>query len=221
MLNLLVVMRMKILLIFLLVAPAALLCWRETDAQTEPPPAPQITAPIEGAALQGLVQINIRTGQEDFQQAELSFAYASNHRGAWFLIWESDQPLEAGELTVWDTTTISDGDYDLRLTVIDAQGEELQSLVRGLRVRNYTTIETSTPAPTLQQAPTFTSTPTPPPTNTAPASFGSVDDLPANPASLDAGRIQTVILRAGLVVLLIFILVGLYAYLRSRLRSRI
>jgi hypothetical protein len=216
-------MRWKIAVILMLVLPVALLTVHLAHGQTEPTGAATLSAPTEGAALQGLVQIAISSAAPDNQRAELSFAYASDTTNTWFLIWESDQPLEQGELTVWDTTTITDGNYDLRLLVTNSQGEQLRSIVRGLRVRNYTAVETNTPPPAPQQTATPTSTLTPVPTSTT-APAGTPFNTPAadleNPASLRAEQVQQVMLRAGLVVLLLFLLGGLYGLLRGWLRGR-
>lgn len=214
-------MRRKNGLILLVIGLLALLSGHPARAQTATPPALEITAPAAGAALQGLVQVNVQPGLPDVQNAELAFAYTGDTTGTWFLIWESGQPIDAGELAVWDTTTITDGDYDLRLLVTTAPGEQLQSLVRGLRVRNYTPIETSTPAPVQQQTPTPTSTPTPLPSDT-PAPLVAPPDVPAsNPASLGIEQVRQVALRAGLVVLLMFLLGMIYVFLRSWLRNRL
>lgn len=220
MLNLSIVMRAKILPFLLLVSLAALSSWHGASAQSQTPAAPEITAPGPAAALQGLVQVSISAGQGAYQQAELAFAYTSDPLQTWFLIWESDEPLPEGELAVWDTTVISDGDYDLRLTVTDEQGQKLHSLVTGLRVRNYTAIETNTPSP-AQPTATATSTQVPPPTATLPPPGSALENIPANPASLGVEQIQMVIVRSALVVLLIFLVIGLYAFLRGWLRSRV
>ncbi len=102
-----------------------------------------------------------------FSSAELLFSYADNPTGTWFLIQSiSELPVD-GPLAQWDTTTISDGSYTLRLVIRLADGSEIEQSVAGLRVRNYTPIETETPTPstpTIAPVIVGTSTPTPTPT---------------------------------------------------------
>ena len=221
MLNLLVVMRLKFLLAILLVTLSALSSGEISHAQTEASGGPEINAPIGGAALQGLVQVTVSSAQGDYPQAELSFGYSSDPDGTWFLIWEGEQLPADGELALWDTTTITDGDYDLRLLVTNEQGEQFESIVRGLRVRNYTAVETRTPSPAEVATATPTSTSLPPPTSTALPPGVALDNIPTNPASLGLERIQSTIMRAGLIVLAVFLIAGLYGFIRLRLRSRV
>jgi hypothetical protein len=79
---------------------------------------------------------------------EVSFAYGSDAGRTWFLIQESQQPVSGGALATWDTTTLTDGDYDLRLLVSLKDGTQQQVVVKGLRVRNYTPVEASSPTVT-------------------------------------------------------------------------
>ncbi|NUM45185.1 MAG: hypothetical protein HUU38_10805, partial [Anaerolineales bacterium] len=75
-----------------------------TDTATPTPPAqPQITAPAGGEAVQGQVTITGASGVPDFFFAELSFAYAGDPTGTWFLIAETFTPVQSGPLATWDT----------------------------------------------------------------------------------------------------------------------
>ena len=104
-------------------------------------PAPAIHSPVGGQALQGIVQILGTTSIEGFRSSELSFAYLVNPTDTWFKISESEVQVENGVIADWDTTTISDGDYILRLVIKLGDGNELMSSVDGVRVRNYSPIE--------------------------------------------------------------------------------
>ena len=86
-----------------------------------------------------------------FQSAEVAFAYGKDN-STWFLITGSDQPVRDGVLASWDTTTIADGTYLLRVRVNTSDGEVVEVEAKDLRVRNYTPIETSTPRPEEQTA---------------------------------------------------------------------
>jgi hypothetical protein len=135
-------------------------------APTPTPPTLQvaIVSPRGGDALQGVVAIQGSAAAEGFQSAELAFAYQADRTGTWFLLWQSRRPVAEGVLTPWDTTTITDGVYRLRLQVLYTNGEVVEQRVEGLRVRNYSPVETSTPgAVSTESAARPTATPPPPP----------------------------------------------------------
>lgn len=164
-------------------------------------PQPQITPfqaailePRPGQALQGNVTISGNSAIPRFQSAEISFSYAQDPTQTWFLIQRSNVGVAGGVLAQWDTSTISDGDYNLRLLIRLTNGNEVMVVVEGLRVRNYTPIETDTPTPApvsptpppetlgeVAPSPTPTVSPTPiPPSPTA---------LPTNPAEITGRQI--------------------------------
>ena len=80
--------------------------------------------------------------------------------GNWFLIQYSYEPVENGTLAVWDTSTIADGNYHLRIKVLLTDGRTRETIVSQLRVRNYTAVETSTPQVDLSIEEQATVTPT-------------------------------------------------------------
>jgi len=106
-----------------------------------------ISSPEAGEAVQGNVPIIGTTDMEGFEQSEVAFAYADNPLGTWFLISTNDSPTRGAEIAQWDTTQITDGFYQLRVMVRRSDGTSIEQRVKNLRVRNYTPIETSTPAP--------------------------------------------------------------------------
>ena len=83
----------------------------------ETAPQVEITSHNAGDAIRGIVPIEGNTEVEGFLSWELTFGYAGDTTGTWFFITESDQPVSGGILTQWDTTTLTDGTYNLRLTV--------------------------------------------------------------------------------------------------------
>ena len=171
---------------------------------------PSVAAPSAGQALQGVVAVAGTTAVDGFVSAELSFAYAGDPTGTWFLITVTGTPVFESTLAAWDTTTITDGNYVLRLRVFLSDGSSKDILVEGLRVRNYSPVETATPAPTVEQAspvPSATPTATPQPTPTA---------LPGNPAAIDPADLRLSIAAGGLAALLAFALLGLYLWLRRK-----
>ena len=183
----------------------------------------EITAPASGAPIQGTVAIIGSTIIEDFISWEITFGYASDTTGTWFLIAESDEPVSSGELTQWDTTTITDADYNLRLTVFLDGGRREHFMVNNLRVRNYSPIETITPTPTLTPTP-YTETPRPSltPTNTAQPTDTAVPNtptpLPTNPVTITQSEINNSLIRGAAGALAAFVLIGLYLSIKQMIR---
>ncbi len=146
-----------------------------------------IFSPLPGQAVQGKVPILGSMTVDGFSAYELAFAYQNDLTDTWFLIQEGDTPIVEREIAQWDTSTIADGDYSLRLTVVLIDGRRLVALVPVVRVRNYTPIETDTPAPspTLEMASALEFTPTSSPTLPS----ATLTPLPTNPASLSFNQI--------------------------------
>jgi hypothetical protein len=175
------------------------------------PGVPTIVAPRPGDVLQGLVQISGSMDETGVVSAELSFTYVDDSTGTWFLIALISQPVINATLAVWDTTVITDGIYVLRLRVVLADGSFRDAIVSGLRVRNYTPVETPTPtARVLEAAPL----PTISPTLTL---FATPTILPHNPAVLMPGDVSSSILYGGMTAIVIFLIVGIYLWLRRKL----
>jgi hypothetical protein len=239
MLNLMIAMRplIVLLLLFLLLAlpPSPALAQDDIDTPTPtttatatptptPPAQPQLTLPTGGEAVQGQVTISGVTGVPGFFYAEISFAYPGDPTGTWFLIAESFTPEQSGPLATWDTFAITDGTYDVRLVITLIDGREMESILRGLRVRNYSQIETVTPTPSLtptttptvdrtqafvpSETPTLTPTVSPPPSTVTP--------LPPNPAEITPPQFGDTLLRGAAGTLAVFLLLGMYASLRRR-----
>jgi len=171
---------------------------------------PVIVSPQQNEVLQGVVAIKGSSDVAGFVSAEVSFAYVGETTGSWFLIATRSQPVNLDTLATWDTTTITDGDYVLRLRVSLKDGSSLDVQVSNLRVRNYSPVETPTPAPTALQA-----TATILPTLTA-APFPSPTPLRDNPAILTPVDLSKSITYGGLGAVLFLIVVRVYLGLRRR-----
>jgi hypothetical protein len=184
--------------------------------QDAPPVA--ITSPAPGEALRGQVNIIGSTNVPDFLSARLDFAYASSPVDTWFPLATLSQSVFDTPLYTWDTTTITDGEYLLRLRVFVADGSA-QEVTVAVSVQNDVVPATPTiPAPTataesvtvlvptpflLAASPTPTDLPRPTPT-----------PFPTNPASLDSGRILLTLGRGALVILGVFVFAGLIVRIR-------
>jgi hypothetical protein len=169
---------------------------------------PAILSPQQGQVIQGVVTILGSSNETGFVSSEIDFSYAGDTTGTWFLIAAGSQPVDSNTLATWDTTTITDGNYNLRLRVTLSNGTYLDAIVPNLRVRNYTPVETPTPAPTEIRptiTPTETLTPTPFPTPTP---------LPVNPAVLTPVNISTSLVYGGLGAVVLIIILGIYLWLR-------
>jgi len=177
-----------------------------------------ITSPAPGDILRGQVNIIGSTNVADFVSAQLDFAYASDTTGTWFPLQTLSQPVFDSPLYTWDTTTITDGDYILRLRVFVADGSSQEVTVPitlqndALPATPTIVVPTATPdevmilIPTpflLAASPTPTDLPQPTPTR-----------LPANPASLDSHTILLSLGRGALVILGVFALAGLIIRIR-------
>jgi hypothetical protein len=179
-----------------------------------------IEFPLPGQALLGNVSIVGNTSIDDFQSSELSFGYQNNPTNTWFLIERSDQPVSNDVIASWDTTTITDGNYILRLVILLEDGQQQTITVSGIRVRNYSPIETDTPTPTT---PTVTPLPgdTPIPTTTPSPTITPIPPtltpLPTNPAQLSPSTITNTAIKGVIGVFVLFGILGIYIYFK---RSR-
>jgi hypothetical protein len=183
-------------------------------AQTVPPVA--LTSPAPDEFLRGQVTITGKIDVPAFLSAQLEFAYASNPTNTWFTIQAFSQPAGESTLAVWDTTSITDGDYVLRLRVNFEDGTSQEATV-SITIGNDA-LPTPSPEPTATPEPetvliptpfllAASSTPTdmPRPTPTA---------LPPNPVSLQQNQIYASLGRGALVILGLFALAGLIVRVR-------
>ncbi len=186
-----------------------------------------ITTPLPGEAVQGDIMISGNTAIEGFVSSEISFGYADDPTETWFLIQTSTLPVSDGLLAHWDTSTITDGDYTLRLVLTMSDGALITLIVPGLRVRNYTPVETDTPTPLPPSATPGPGTPLPPsatPSSTPISSATPVPPtqtpLPTNPAIIsERDVLSTAVQGAGIGVgalLLLGAFVGIRQWLRNR-----
>jgi hypothetical protein len=183
-----------------------------------------IEAPVSGQAVQGSVVILGSTEQDGFFSYEVDFSYKKDPTQVWFLVQESNTPVQDGILAVWDTTTITDGEYSLRLYVTMVDGTHTEVLVEDLRVRNYTLMETSTPTPIpptnlpgkpyISPTPATSLTPTPssqPPTPTA---------LPTNPVEVNPSQVVSTLGKGVAFTIGFFALLGIYLGIRTMQQNR-
>lgn len=119
-----------------------------------------ITSPRMNAVVQGQVQITGSALHTNFQFYKVEFSSVAIP-GQWIIV--SDvmrNQVAEGVLTIWDTTRIPDGTYNLRLQVVDNTGNYQEHIVRQVVVANAQ--PTETPTPTITPTPALTPTSSPP-----------------------------------------------------------
>ena len=202
---------------------SSILPWLVAFLLVSPTPGgPAIISPSEGQALQGSVAIMANTAVDGFQSAELTFSYANNATDTWFFIAQTGQAASDGKIADWDTTTLTDGNYTLRLVITKEDGSLVTVTAPGLRIRNYTAIETATPT---HPAPTPTSAPgdTPVPTSTRVPSPSPIPrtstPMPPNPAQVSPRDLGLSMAQGALAVFAVFAVFGLVLAVRHRIRN--
>jgi hypothetical protein len=178
----------------------------------QPANAPEIIDPVNGQVLQSIVAISGSSRIPGFQSAELAFAYDVDPNSNWFILYESQEPVERGVITEWDTTRITDGNYRLRLRVYRDGADPVDTFSTGLRIRNYSPVETSTPeaAPT-EAAVVIATEPQPAATRTA---VLTPTPLPPNPILVTRQKLQVSLVYGLLIALAGFVVFGLYLALK-------
>ena len=198
MLNLKVAMLQNLLVLLLL--------WQSTSVG--------ITSPQPASILRGQVEIVGTVNLPEFVSAELGFAYMVNPTDTWYVIQSLTQPSEAAVLAVWDTSTLTDGDYNLRMRVLLKDGSFQDILVEGLKIRNDQPIE---PTPT-EEIPTLSvvvtsAVPTSAPTPTLMLELATT--LPDNAASLTTIEVYRTFGRGVLIAIGIFLIAAWIVRMRK------
>ncbi|MCC7190836.1 MAG: hypothetical protein IT312_19035 [Anaerolineales bacterium] len=186
-------------------------------AQDSPPIA--IASPAADEVLRGEVTIVGSTDVPNFAAAQLDFKYASDAGENWFPLAALSQPALESPLFLWNTASVTDGKYILRLRVFLVGGTSQEATVP-ITIQNDAPLQAPTPSftatpessigvqiPTpflLAASPTPTEVPRPMPT-----------PLPPNPASLNQTEVLASLGRGALVILGLFIFSALLLRLRQ------
>lgn len=93
-----------------------------------------LTAPEPGAVVSGVVKLTGTASVPNFgfYKYEIS-ALGTN---VWATISAGNQPIVKGDLGIWNTTALANGDYFLQLVLIDNVGQTLEPCVIAVRVQN-------------------------------------------------------------------------------------
>lgn len=182
-------------------------------------PGVTLTSPQPGDVLRGQVEIVGGMDVPNFSSAELSFSFtASDSADSWFVIQTFPQPKLDSPIAVWDTTSVTDGEYALHLRVYLQDGSIQDAVIPDLKIRNEVILPTETPTEVfdistpLISVEDVTAAPVLP---TQTLSFTQPTSLPANPASLNRDEITSTFTRGALITLLSFGLIWLILRLRK------
>jgi hypothetical protein len=138
---------------------------------------PIIAQPGEGAVVRDVIQIIGTATHPQFQRYELYYApYPVPSDQSWIFIGDAhnnQQPL--GLLGTWDSRSVPDGAYALRVRVVKADGNYLDSDPRRVTVANTAPVDTPTPEAPLTPLPEL------PPTE-SPVDATAVVEAPTAPA---------------------------------------
>jgi hypothetical protein len=127
-------------------------------------PSARITNPADGTLLFGVVSITGTASNVQLQTYRLDYLAAADTTAGWQPVGRPvTQQVRDSTLGQWDTTTVKDGVYDIRLRVILRNATVLEDYVRGVIVQN----QAPTALPTQPPAPTLTATPIAGPTATS------------------------------------------------------
>ncbi len=196
----------------------------------------KITAPQAGDSLFGLVTIQGTASNPNMQRYILEFDSQEDAVDRWLTVaGPITQQVKDGTLAQWNTTTVPDGRYQIRLRVVLRDGTVLSDVVQNLRVSNKqpTALPTSLPSATPLQPtlpPTAGPSPTPliqqPPTNTPRPALPALPPTVAPPPSPAPDAPQSVLALDALqnafcggvyLALIGFAIFGVYSLAQHRL----
>ncbi len=137
-----------------------------------------ILTPQSGATVAGIVQIEGTASLGgDFQYYKLEVAPMGTE--AWGdLAGQAKEQVVNGQLGVWDSASVSDGAYMIRLRVVDPTGNYCEATVTNIKVQN-----SSPPTPTVFEPPTPQETEAPPIQNAVPTPVPTTPSAQGTPAA--------------------------------------
>ncbi len=170
----------------------------------------RIDSPASNDTVSGIVEIRGAASAPGMMRFRVEFGYDPDPTGTWFLIREGTEPAQNGPLAVWDTTSVSEGEYALRLAAYFTDGSIREVITRGLHLRreNPPTANSSVEAVT-PIAPDTASYPKPAAAFPAPTAVFATE--PSSAGGAASAHMVPMVIGAGLAVLGF----GLY-WIRSR-----
>ena len=110
-------------------------------------PRPIIAQPAQNAPARGVVQIVGSATHPQFQRYELYYTpWPPASDQSWIFIGDAHfNPVQLGLLGTWDSRSVTDGPYGLRVRVVKQDGNYLDSEPRLVEVANSRLVESPTP----------------------------------------------------------------------------
>lgn len=170
-------------------------------------PGLYITSPMRDSTIAGVVEVVGSVPAQDFDFAEVAYSYQNENSGSWFLLSRIEVPIQDGVLSKWDTTTITDGIYRLRLKVEFRDGHSEEVVVNGLSVANYTHGKSTESAEIV-----FAMTETP---MSEIISTAYPTPLPANPGMLKTSQVKSSLIVGALLGAVLMVIIGIASLLFS------
>nr|MBI2904590.1 hypothetical protein [Chloroflexota bacterium] len=192
-----------------------------------------ISAPGDNQTLTGIVSITGSAAHPQFARYEIAFAYDPNPTDTWFEIQPpATTQVSEGLLAAWDTRHIADGTYMLRLRVFATDASApLETIVHGIIVANApkptptptaisSPLGTAAPATATAELPARLSSGVPPPAVTQQPAATQLSPAATPPTAplFDLAPYAAAFINGALYTFGFFLLLGLYALLRDRIR---
>jgi hypothetical protein len=173
-----------------------------------------ISFPVNGSSIQGIVEIQGTIVSNNFINAEVSYAFSGSTNPNWFVIYQGTQPVQQGVITRWDTTTITDGFYKLKLTVHQKDGSKIERIVDPVYVRNYTLDPTGMPITLINETPIQ---PTP---ILKTSQELALTPIPLNPGAIDQKEINSSMISGLIVAGVILAILGIFSLVSRNNRKQ-
>jgi hypothetical protein len=210
-------------------------------------PRPVIAQPAQDAAVRGVVQIVGSATHPQFQKHQIYFApWPVPSDQSWSFVSEGFNQQPLGLLGTWDSRTVTDGAYALRVRVVKLDGNYLDSEPRPVQVANFRQVASPTPEesptaeeplptpveevatptvvvaiPTIETTPTVRPTPTPEPevTPILGATPGQTGGTTASVTDqlFNPTRLVDVVKTAALYTLAAFVAIGIFFAVKALL----
>lgn len=192
-----------------------------------------IVAPASGSQVRGQVSVQGSATHAEFTWYQIGYAPDPNPSGEWKFFYSSESPVASGQLGIWNTTSVTDGVYQLLLEV-HRKDSNLD-----LCFANRISVSNTVPTPTFTAAPlpTAASTPTPlatgeptatvlveqPPTATprATPTYSAVGNPTPTPEEtrirlpIELGSVRGATCRGAQITVLVSVAIALYFVIRN------
>ncbi len=178
----------------------------------------RIQSPVDGEYLQGTIQIIGTVTGTGLETAEISFRYQASQSKSWFVIHKTTTPVVNDIIATWDTSTIADGAYQIRVLAVYEKGRRQEEIISDLNVRNYTPFD-----PIKTENPEVISTENLPnqiaTVESIPTLKPSPSAMPTNEMIISPSQFTTTAIQGAILGVLFLLVLALYIIIRSRKMS--